>query len=151
MEIRKGVWHYKLFNMYNEASIEAGSRLIDFQAPDGAIHLDIPCVNAAYFGISEVLHKAAQGRKFALGWFRRHDGKYQYSVRVDEDSDFDGSKLATCYGGGGHVKAAGFTLGHELEELPTTARCPYCSHTEHEFKRIGGECSADGCSCLGGH
>jgi len=60
--------------MYNEASIEAGCRLIDFQSPDMGIHLDIPCVNASYFGFSELLHEAAKGRKFALGWFRRHDG-----------------------------------------------------------------------------
>jgi hypothetical protein len=137
--------------MYNEASIEAGSRLIDFQSPDGDIHMDIPSVNCSYFGISEVLHKAAQGHKFALGWFRRHDGKYQYSVRVDKDSDFDGSKLAACYGGGGHVKAAGFTLGHELVDLPTTNLCPYCTHREHEFERFQTECPSEGCNCIGGH
>ncbi len=148
----KGYAILDYIDMYNEASIEAGSRLIDFQSPDGAIHLDIPCVNTSYFGISELLHKAAQGRKFALGWFRRHDGKYQYSVRVDENSDFDGSKLAACYGGGGHVKAAGFTLGHELVDLPTTNRCPYCSHAEHEFNPSPrDECGFKGCTCIGGH
>ncbi len=148
----KGYAILAYIDMYNEASVEAGSRLIDFQSPDGAIHLDIPCVNASYFGISEVLHKAAKDHKFALGYFRRHDGKYQYSVRVDEDSDFDGSKLAASYGGGGHVKAAGFRLDTELEELHTTEKCPYCSHPEHEV-RLGpkDECSFEGCPCVGGH
>jgi hypothetical protein len=118
--VEKGAAILDYIDQYNAASIEAGCRLIDFQSPDGDIHLDIPVVNAAYFGISQLVHEACQGRKFGLGWFKRSDGKYQYSVRVDEDSDFSGSKLAGCYGGGGHVKAAGFVLDQELVELPTT-------------------------------
>ena len=150
--VDKGVAICQYIDQYNEASIEAGMRLIDFQAPNGDIHMDIPIVNAAYFGISLLLHEACKGHKFGLAWFRRSDGKYQFSVRVSEDSDFNGSKLAACYGGGGHVKAAGFVLDHELEELPTTRKCPYCSHSEHEFNPSPrDECSADGCSCEGGH
>jgi nanoRNase/pAp phosphatase (c-di-AMP/oligoRNAs hydrolase) len=52
-----------------------------------------------------------------LAYFKRNDGKYQYSGRVSDDSDFDVSKLAKSFGGGGHAKAAGFTLDHEIEEL----------------------------------
>jgi hypothetical protein len=152
--VEKGLAICAYIDQYNTSSIEAGCRLIDFQSPNGDIHMDIPIVNAAYFGISELLHEAAKGHKFGLGWFRRHDGKYQFSVRVDENSDFDGSKLATSYGGGGHVKAAGFVLDREIDELPTTKKCPYCSHADHENKYSlpqDDRCSADGCNCVGGH
>ena len=108
-------------DQYNKESIAASLRYIDFQAPNGDIHMGIPIVNVSYKGISEIGNIIAQGHPFGLGWFRRHDGKYQFSLRVAEDSDFDGAKLAALYGGGGHRKAAGFSLDHELEELPTTA------------------------------
>jgi len=104
-------------DMYNTNSIEASLRYVDFQAPNGDIHRGIPMVNVSYMGISLVVNEIAKGHKFGIGWFRRNDGKYQFSVRVAEDSDFDATKLAACYGGGGHIKAAGFSLDHELKEL----------------------------------
>jgi len=118
--VEKGVAICQYIEQYNKDSIEASLRYVDFQAPSGRIHLDVPMVNVSYKGISLVLAELAKGHGFALGWFRRNDGKYQYSIRVSEDSDFDGAKLAACYGGGGHRKSAGFTLDHELEELPTS-------------------------------
>jgi oligoribonuclease NrnB/cAMP/cGMP phosphodiesterase (DHH superfamily) len=118
--VERGSAICEYIDQYNTQSIEASLRLVDFQAPNGDIHMDIPMVNVSMMGISLVVNEIAKGSKFALGWFRRNDGKYQFSIRVSADSDFDATKLAACYGGGGHVKASGFQLDHELEELPTT-------------------------------
>jgi oligoribonuclease NrnB/cAMP/cGMP phosphodiesterase (DHH superfamily) len=103
---------------YNKEVAAAGVRYITFQSPSGRIHFDIPIVNAAYKGISQLLHEICQGHPFALGWYRRSDGKYKFSARASDESDFDTSKFSKEYGGGGHVKASGFTLDHEIEELP---------------------------------
>jgi oligoribonuclease NrnB/cAMP/cGMP phosphodiesterase (DHH superfamily) len=103
---------------YNKETVMAGMRQITFQAPNGDIHFDIPVVNTSHWGISELLHGIADGHPFVLGYFKRNDGKFQYSARVSDDSDFDVSKLASQFGGGGHAKASGFTLENEIEELP---------------------------------
>lgn len=116
--VEKGEAILAYMRQYNSESVMASMRQITFQAPDLTIHFDIPLVNASHFGISELLNSIAEGHPFVLGYFRRNDGKYQYSARVSDSSDFDVSKLAKSYGGGGHAKAAGFTLDEELEELP---------------------------------
>jgi oligoribonuclease NrnB/cAMP/cGMP phosphodiesterase (DHH superfamily) len=105
-------------NQYNKEVAAMGVRYITFQSPSGRIHFDIPIVNAAYKGISQLLHEISQDHPFALGWYRRKDGKYKFSARASDKSAFDTSKFAKEYGGGGHVKASGFTLDHEIEELP---------------------------------
>jgi hypothetical protein len=109
---------------YNKEVAAMGVRYITFQSPGGRIHSDIPIVNAAYKGISQLLHEMDQNHLFALGWYRSSDGKYKFSVRASDESDFDTSKFAKEYGGGGHVKASGFTLDHEIEELPPGAGKP---------------------------
>ncbi|MEA1999818.1 MAG: DHHA1 domain-containing protein [Euryarchaeota archaeon] len=43
---------------------------------------------------------------FAVTWFYRSDGKFQYSLR--SRSGYDVSRVAKAYGGGGHPAAAGF-------------------------------------------
>ncbi len=105
---------------YNSETVLASMRKITFQSPDGSIHFDIPVVNTSHWGISSLLNGIAKGHPFVLAYFKRNDGKYQYSGRVAADSDFDVSKLAKSFGGGGHAKASGFTLDHEIEELPPT-------------------------------
>lgn len=61
---------------------------------------DTPCS-------SELVGKLAEGPvPFAVGWFQRGDGKYAYSLR--SRGEYDVSKLAVRYGGGGHRNAAGF-------------------------------------------
>jgi hypothetical protein len=107
-------------DQYNSETVMAGMRKITFQSPNGDIHFDVPTVNTSHWGISSLLHSIAEGHPFVLGWFKRNDGKIQYSARVADDSDFDVSKLAKQFGGGGHMKASGFTLDHELEELPVS-------------------------------
>lgn len=66
----------------------------------------IPVVNAPYIGTSELVGALAEGHEFAMGWFQRGDGKYQYSLR--SKGEFDVSELAKEFGGGGHKNAAGF-------------------------------------------
>ncbi|HEY6554426.1 MAG TPA: phosphohydrolase, partial [Vicinamibacteria bacterium] len=45
---------------------------------------------------------------FVVGWWRRADGLFQYSLR--SRGEFDVSAVAMGYGGGGHRNAAGFQL-----------------------------------------
>lgn len=79
------------------------ARRITFACHDG-----IPVVNAPYINTSELVGHLAQqdGVPFAVGWFQRDDGLYQYSLR--SRGDFDVSTLAKSLGGGGHKNAAGF-------------------------------------------
>jgi oligoribonuclease NrnB/cAMP/cGMP phosphodiesterase (DHH superfamily) len=120
--VNKGTAIVDYIDQYLSAAIESGMRRIDFQDPSGKIHMDVPIVNVPYQSVSEAGNRMSLFSEFALAWFRRSDGKYKFSVRVSENSDFDASKFAKLYpGGGGHVKAAGFVLDHEIEELPTTA------------------------------
>lgn len=67
---------------------------------------DVPLVNAPQVDISELLDTLRQGEIFAMGWWQRADGIFQYSLR--SVGDFDVSKLAKDHGGGGHKNAAGF-------------------------------------------
>ena len=68
---------------------------------------NVPCVNAPQVDISELLSALCEGEKFSIGWWRRSDGFFQYSLRT-RDPDFDVSALAKQMGGGGHRGAAGF-------------------------------------------
>jgi uncharacterized protein len=79
-------------------------------------HEDIPMVNAPYVGISELVGALAETALFAVGWFQRSDGKIAFSLR--SRGEFDVAELSTRFGGGGHAKAAGFTVdGGELDLL----------------------------------
>lgn len=56
---------------------------------------------------SDIASELAKGKPFGFAWFRRKDGKYQYSLRSEPNGE-DVSLIAKCYGGGGHKHAAGF-------------------------------------------
>jgi len=78
---------------------------------------DIPCivVNVPYQNASEmgsVLLEQHSSAAFAVGYFKRADGRWQYSLR--SRSDFDVSEVAKRYGGGGHPGAAGFDFADLL-------------------------------------
>lgn len=75
---------------------------------------NIPIVNAPQCDISELLGALCEGETFAMGWWQRSDGKFQYSLR--SRGTFDVSALATRYGGGGHKNAAGFESLHIIHE-----------------------------------
>ncbi len=80
----------------------------------------VPVVNAPYINTSELVghlaeHPQGAGQvPFAVGWFQRGDGKYQYSLR--SRGDFDVAELAKQFGGGGHKNAAGFTVDRLVHE-----------------------------------
>lgn len=69
-------------------------------------HDDIPVVNAPYLATSELVGYLAQDAPFAVAWYQRGDGRYQYSLRSRGECDV--SKVAEAFGGGGHAGAAGF-------------------------------------------
>jgi uncharacterized protein len=72
----------------------------------------VPVANAPPFYASEVgndllaFHPEAP---FAATWWRRADGKDQWSLR-SEDDRVDVSEIAKRFGGGGHRNAAGFEM-----------------------------------------
>lgn len=68
----------------------------------------VPVVNAPFSSISELLGSLAEKAPFALGWFQRGDGMYQYSLRSRGPDGIDVSEIAKRHGGGGHKNAAGF-------------------------------------------
>jgi len=107
-------------------TIDLCLRYITFQAPDGKIYKNVPIINCIPDQVSEIVNHISTGHDFGLGYFRRKDGKYQYGVRVPAESSFDGNAFANLYGGGGHVKASGFTLDRELTEIKYTERGRKC-------------------------
>lgn len=79
---------------------------------------NVPIVNAPQVDISELLDHLARNDTFAMGWWQRGDGEFQYSLR--SRGDFDVSELAKKYGGGGHKNAAGF----EQKEMLKLRKAP---------------------------
>ncbi len=107
---------------------------------------EVPMVNVPYHYASDCAHELLQrnpAAPFAAAWFRRSDGKRQFSLRSDNDR-LDVSEIAKAMGGGGHRNAAGFELadrmltcdecGHLFDPSDTRAfaypdagpRCAYC-------------------------
>jgi len=69
----------------------------------------VPSVTACQHNISEVLERLLElnpRSAFVVGWWRRADGTFQYSLRSRQE--FDVSVVAKKFGGGGHKNAAGF-------------------------------------------
>lgn len=68
----------------------------------------VPVVNSANYqsDIAHELCKKYNSSKFAAVYFDRADGERVWSLR--SNSDFDVSKVAKKYGGGGHPQAASF-------------------------------------------
>lgn len=97
------------------ADMSLESRLVAFDA-----YKDVPIVNAPYFCISELVEHLAEDALFAIGWYQRGDGKYQYSFR--SKGDFDVSLLAAQYGGGGHRTSAGFVSDRPVHLEGTEGR-----------------------------
>jgi len=75
----------------------------------------VPTINTPYMNCSEHvggLAEAYPDMPFAVGYFRRKDGRWQFSLR--SRGAFDVSEIAKQFGGGGHKNAAGF----EIASLP---------------------------------
>lgn len=76
---------------------------------------DVPVVNTPYVHTSEVVGELAKTWPFAVGWFQRGDGRFQYSLR--SRGELDVSDVARRFGGGGHAKAAGFVADVAADQL----------------------------------
>jgi oligoribonuclease NrnB/cAMP/cGMP phosphodiesterase (DHH superfamily) len=70
---------------------------------------DVPFVNVQYQLASVTAGLLAESAPFAVAWFQKADGTFQYSLRSRGDGGVDVSEVAKKYGGGGHKAAAGFT------------------------------------------
>jgi oligoribonuclease NrnB/cAMP/cGMP phosphodiesterase (DHH superfamily) len=85
----------------------------------------IPCINVSYMNCSDHVGKLTEKNPdapYALGYFRRGDGKWQFSLR--SRGDFDVSEIAKMYGGGGHKNAAGFQLSVLPWSMPVDPLAP---------------------------
>jgi oligoribonuclease NrnB/cAMP/cGMP phosphodiesterase (DHH superfamily) len=70
---------------------------------------EVPTMNIQYMNSSEHIGKLAEAypdHLFAVGYYRRSDGKWHFGLR--SRGDFDCSQVAKQYGGGGHPGASGF-------------------------------------------
>jgi oligoribonuclease NrnB/cAMP/cGMP phosphodiesterase (DHH superfamily) len=75
---------------------------------------DVPFVNTQYQLASVTAGLLAELAPFAVAWFQKADGTFQYSLRSRGEGGADVSEIAKKYGGGGHRNAAGFTLDRLL-------------------------------------
>lgn len=96
----------------------AEARLLEWPSLYPARVIDFPvwCVNMPYMNCSDYLDRLLKekGVPFVAGYFRRADGRWQFSLR--SRSDFAVSEVAKVFGGGGHKQAAGFDVA-ELSEV----------------------------------
>lgn len=80
----------------------------------------VPTINLPYMNCSEHVGALAEeypDAPFAAGYFRRADGRWQFSLRSRDG--FDVSEVAKGFGGGGHAGAAGF----DVASLPWEVVC----------------------------
>lgn len=77
-------------------------------------HYEVPVASLPYTLASDAGHLMAQGQPFAACYYDKAGGRV-FSLR-STDQGVDVSEVAKLYGGGGHARAAGFTVprGHEL-------------------------------------
>jgi oligoribonuclease NrnB/cAMP/cGMP phosphodiesterase (DHH superfamily) len=76
----------------------------------------VPCVNVPYTLVSTTAGLLAEKAPFAIGWFQKADGTFQYSLRSRGEGGVDVSEVAKKYGGGGHRNASGFTLEYLITD-----------------------------------
>lgn len=78
------------------------------------------CCNAPKMFASDIGHiLAKESGTFGATYFKKADGTTEWSLR--SANDFDVSALAKAFGGGGHLKAAGFSV-YANEEDNTTIK-----------------------------
>lgn len=116
-----GVWTERICE--GAAIIRYQAQCVD-RACDNAIWTEVadilvPTVNVSEVTlISDIGHKlsAPKSVPFSATWFRRQDGKFQFSLRSASGHGVNVAQIAEHYGGGGHQHAAGFEL-NSLEDL----------------------------------
>jgi oligoribonuclease NrnB/cAMP/cGMP phosphodiesterase (DHH superfamily) len=69
---------------------------------------DVPVASLPYTLVSDAAHLMAQGEPFAACYWDTSEGRV-FGLRAT-DTGLDVSEVAKQYGGGGHAKAAGFTV-----------------------------------------
>jgi len=84
-------------------------------APDDNPRQLVWCVNMPYMNCSDYLNRllAEKGTPFVASYFRRADGRWQFSLR--STPEFDCSAVAKLFGGGGHKQASGFDVADLAE------------------------------------
>lgn len=115
MALREIAKRGRAIRRYIETWIEkaaAETRVVTF-ADSCVAALNVPYQNASEVG-SYLLEQHPEC-DFAIGWFQRADGRYQFSLRSRRE--FDVSEVAKRFGGGGHPGAAGFDLAQLPDEL----------------------------------
>ncbi|WP_329761830.1 DHHA1 domain-containing protein [Stenotrophomonas maltophilia] len=80
-------------------------------------HYDVPVASLPYTLASDAGHLMAKGQPFAACYYDKAEGRV-FSLRSTDDG-VDVSEVAKLYGGGGHARAAGFTVSRDHE----LARC----------------------------
>jgi oligoribonuclease NrnB/cAMP/cGMP phosphodiesterase (DHH superfamily) len=70
----------------------------------------VPVANVPKAMASDATNIMAQGQPFAACYFDTATGKREFSLRSSPDGA-DVAKIAEAFGGGGHARAAGFTVG----------------------------------------
>ncbi len=78
---------------------------------------DIPVINCPPKYVSEACNKLAQNAPFAAGYYDKLYHR-EFSLR-SADKGEDVSKIAMTYGGGGHMRAAGFKVSRDHELAKT--------------------------------
>lgn len=68
----------------------------------------VPVVHTGRHCASEIVGELSEGHDFAASWQER-DGLIHYELR-SRDGGVDVSEIARTFGGGGHVRAAGFSV-----------------------------------------
>jgi oligoribonuclease NrnB/cAMP/cGMP phosphodiesterase (DHH superfamily) len=69
----------------------------------------IMIANAPYFAASEVAGEIAEGMPFGAVYIEEAPGRFKYSLR-SRDGGVNVADIAASFGGGGHAKAAGFSV-----------------------------------------
>lgn len=92
----------------------------------------VPCANLPYTLASDAAGKLAEQNPevFAATYFQDKTGDFVFSLR--SSGNWDCSKTAVQYGGGGHKKAAGFRVKYEqFLDYPATVL------TQEELEKLG--------------
>ena len=71
--------------------------------------MTVPVANLPYMYASEAGNIMSEGVPFAAVYYDANDGNRRFSLRSSEGG-MDVSLIASSYGGGGHAKAAGFSM-----------------------------------------
>lgn len=106
--IREGGTIQRYYRLRVE-ELKRSAYLAKIRYPEKLGHFHCAIANAPYFAASEVAGELCdrEGAQFGACYFEIKGGRWAYSLR--SRGDFDVSKVALLFGGGGHKNAAGFS------------------------------------------